>query len=157
MSQSIIGLNQEKSKELAEKLNKLLANFQVYYQNLRGFHWNIKGEHFFELHSKFEELYTDAQQKIDDIAERILTLGHVPQHTFIEYLESASIKVTSNVTDGRDGMDATLDAIRELLYNERDALKIADELEDEGTTALLSELINQQEKTVWMIAAWLNR
>jgi starvation-inducible DNA-binding protein len=77
-----IGLDVEKSKDLADMLNDLLANFSIYYMNVRGFHWNIKGEKFFELHLKFEEIYTDLQEKIDEIAERILTLGQTPMHAY---------------------------------------------------------------------------
>lgn len=73
-----IGLDQQLSEQLAVKLNDLLANYSIFYQNTRGFHWNIKGEKFFELHLKFEELYNDLLLKIDEVAERILTLGHAP-------------------------------------------------------------------------------
>lgn len=69
----VIGLNAEKSARVAEGLNELLANFQMYYQNLRGFHWNVKGNRFFVLHAKFEELYNDAVEKVDELAERVLT------------------------------------------------------------------------------------
>ena len=62
-----IGLDKDKSKELADKLNELLANYSIFYQNTRGFHWNIKGEKFFELHVKFEELYNDLVLKIDEV------------------------------------------------------------------------------------------
>ncbi len=68
-----IGLNKEKSQELADLLNDLLANYSVFYQNTRGYHWNIQGKEFFELHVKFEELYNDLFVKIDEIAERVLT------------------------------------------------------------------------------------
>ena len=79
---NLIGIDKEKAKELVIKLNDLLANYQLFYQNLRGLHWNIKGKEFFELHLKFEELYNDAVIKIDEIAERILTLEGEPLHTF---------------------------------------------------------------------------
>ena len=92
MSKNQIGLNNEQSKQLAKKLNVLLSNYHLFYQNARSFHWNITGEKFFELHVKFEELYTDALLKIDEIAERILTLGHTPTHTFSDYLALSSIK-----------------------------------------------------------------
>ena len=70
-----IGLDQEKAENLAKKLNTLLSNYSIFYQNTRGFHWNIQGDKFFELHLKFEEIYNDLLLKIDEIAERILTLG----------------------------------------------------------------------------------
>jgi starvation-inducible DNA-binding protein len=68
-------LTKPKSKSLADGLNNLLADCMMFYQNTRGLHWNIKGEKFFELHVKFEELYTNLLMKVDEGAERILTLG----------------------------------------------------------------------------------
>ena len=65
-----IGLDIEKSKRLAEKLNELLADYSVFYQNIRGYHWNIKGDKFFELHDKFQELYENLFVKLDEVAER---------------------------------------------------------------------------------------
>ena len=79
MTTNRIGLDSQRSKELANLLGDLLANYSTFYQNVRGYHWNIKGEKFFELHLKFEELYNDLFLKIDEVAERILTLGHAPK------------------------------------------------------------------------------
>ena len=73
---NLIGLDTAKSKVLAEKLNELLADYSIFYQNIRGYHWNIKGDKFFELHDKFQELYENLFVKIDEVAERIRTLGH---------------------------------------------------------------------------------
>ena len=87
MNTMILGLNEKKINELAVDFNELLANFQIYYQNLRGLHWNIKGRSFFELYVKFEELYTDAQEKVDLIAERILTLQGMP-YTLLKITKS---------------------------------------------------------------------
>ena len=84
MQLNSIGLDVTKSKSISKDLNQLLANFQRYYQNLRGIHWNIKGKRFFDLHIKFEELYTDANTKVDEIAERILTLGWVQRKPRID-------------------------------------------------------------------------
>lgn len=75
---NLIGLDSDKAKALAVHLNQLLAHYQVLYMNTRGYHWNVKGQEFFELHLKFEEIYTDLQTKIDELAERILTLGFTP-------------------------------------------------------------------------------
>jgi starvation-inducible DNA-binding protein len=56
MSKNFIGLDTEKTQSLANALNDLLSNYQIFYMNVRGYHWNIKGDNFFELHAKFEEL-----------------------------------------------------------------------------------------------------
>ena len=94
-----IGLDSSKAKVLAKDLNTLLANFQLYYQNLRGIHWNIKGRAFFDLHVKFEELYNDANLKVDEIAERILTLGETPLHTFDDYTNYGKVPVGKNISE----------------------------------------------------------
>jgi len=97
---SPIGLNPEKSAELTHLLNQLLANYSVFYQNTRGYHWHIKGEQFFELHLKFEELYQNLFVKIDEIAERILTLGGLPNTTFPPILKKPILqKATKSVTE----------------------------------------------------------
>ena len=97
---NIIGLKEQDCQEISEKLNILLANYSVFYQNTRGSHWNIKGEQFFTLHPKFEELYNSLVLKIDEIAERILTLGATPAHNYSDYLQVSTIKESKEVSDG---------------------------------------------------------
>jgi starvation-inducible DNA-binding protein len=151
-----IGLDSEKSKQLADKLNILLANFQLFYMNTRGFHWNIAGEKFFELHLKFEELYNDAVIKIDEIAERVLTLGHTPLHSYSSYLKVSSIKEATNISDGKKALKNLLTSFQTLLILEREILELSGKADDEGTNALMSDYIREQEKLVWMFAAYLN-
>lgn len=150
-----IGLDEKLSAQLAGDLNTLLANYQLFYQNARGYHWNIKGDKFFELHVKFEELYTDALLKIDEIAERIRTLGFTPLHTFSDYLAESSIKETKNVSDGTKAIGYILDGFAILLAAERKILDLSDKAGDEGTNSLMSDYIRAQEKLVWMYSAYL--
>ncbi len=152
-----IGLNEEKSKDLVLKLNSLLATFSILYMNVRGFHWNIKGENFFELHEKFEEVYNDLQVKIDEIAERILTLGFTPAHAYSTYNETSSIKEVKDVTNGRECVKNLLDGLKQLIIKEREILDLSGDLDDEGTNALMSDYIREQEKTVWMLTSWLGK
>lgn len=155
MKTNRIGLDAEKARKLSEKMNVLLANFQLFYINTRGFHWNIKGEKFFELHLKFEELYTDSQLKIDEVAERILTLGHTPNHSYTDYLKLSEIKEKRNVADGKEAVKSIVDSFGVLLKIERELLNLSANAEDEGTNALMSDYIRQQEKSVWMYSAYL--
>ncbi|RZL15339.1 MAG: DNA starvation/stationary phase protection protein [Pedobacter sp.] len=150
-----IGLDNNKAVELAEKLNLLLADFQLFYINARGFHWNIKGEKFFELHVKFEEIYTDALIKIDEVAERILTLGHKPLHSFTDYLKISEIKEATNISDGKEAIKVVLAGYDQLLCVERDLLQLSADSGDEGTNALMSDYLREQEKSIWMYRAYL--
>lgn len=155
MKKNSIGLDATQTKQLAEKLNLLLANYQIFYINARGFHWNIAGEKFFELHAKFEELYNDSLVKIDEIAERILTLGYTPLHSFSAYLENSTIKEVTNVSDGKKAIEQVLSGFKKLIEGERELLNLSGEAEDEGTNSLMSDYIRQQEKLVWMYSAYL--
>ena len=152
-----IGINQELSNKLVDKLNILLANYQLFYMNARGFHWNIKGEKFFELHLKFEELYNDALLKVDEIAERILTLDKIPFHAFADYLQASAIKPAKNISDGKKAVKVVVDSLGELLVLEREIFKLAAKAEDEGTNAMMSDYIREQEKLVWMYSAYLEK
>lgn len=152
-----IGLDQEKSKVLAEKLNGLLANYSIFYQNTRGFHWNIKGEKFFELHLKFEELYNDLLLKIDEVAERILTLGYAPEHNYSKYAKVSTIKESEKVSDGLKAVEAILEAFKTVILLQRDLLSLSADANDEGTNALMSDYIRLQEKQVWMYSSFLKK
>ncbi len=151
-----IGLNDQHSKALAQKLNDLLANYQLFYINVRGYHWNIKGEKFFELHVKFEELYNDLVLKIDEIAERIKTLGETPLHSFSDYLSLSSIKETKNISDGKQCVQHIVAGMQQLLTVQREILTLSAEAHDEGTNAMMSDYIRAQEKLVWMYHAYLS-
>ncbi|PID71280.1 MAG: DNA starvation/stationary phase protection protein [Flavobacteriales bacterium] len=155
MEMKTSGPDEKKVSQLAKDLNELLANFQVYYQNLRSVHWNIKGKNFFVLHEKFEELYNDAQEKIDLVAERILTLGETPIHTYSDYLNSARIPVGKNVSKDEHAVKLIAESIKELLEIEREILDKSDRADDEGTNAMMSDFISEQEKTLWMLKSWL--
>ncbi|WP_196893894.1 Dps family protein [Aureivirga marina] len=149
-----IGLDIEQSKQIVIKLNNLLSNFQVYYQNLRGVHWNIKGKEFFVLHPKFEELYTDAQEKVDMIAERILTLSGTPLHTFKDYMENAAVPIGRNVSKDEEAVKLIIASLTEIILIERIILELSDEANDEGTNSMMSDFISEQEKTIWMLKSW---
>lgn len=155
MKYNSLGLPVKESEELVIELNGLLSNFQMYYQNLRGLHWNIRGKRFFDLHLKFEELYNDSQIKIDLIAERVLTLGGTPLHTFSDYIEHNKLQIGKNISNDVEAIQLILESLSILLQIERVILNKAAEINDEGTNSMMSDFIAEQEKTNWMLKAWM--
>ena len=152
-----IGLQKDKAKVLAGKLNELLADYSIFYQNTRGFHWNIKGDKFFELHVKFEELYDDLMIKIDEVAERILTLGYTPDHNYSRYSQLSTIKESGKVSDGDEAVEQVLSAFKTVIGKQREILALSGEANDEGTNALMSDYIRAQEKEVWMYSSFMKK
>lgn len=152
----VIGLDESKAAKLGDKLNELLANYQIFYMNVRGFHWNIKGENFFELHAKFEETYDDLLMKIDEIAERILTLGQRPMHAYSTYIKASDIEEVKDIHEGRACVGNILDSYQTIIRLQRTIQELANDASDEGTSALMSDYIREQEKTAWMLTSYLD-
>lgn len=157
MKYNSLGLDVQKTEAMVHQLNTLLANFQTYYQNLRGIHWNIRGKRFFDLHVKFEELYTDANLKVDMIAERVLTLGGTPLLSFNDYITKTTVPVGKNVSNDEASVQLVVDSLSELLKIERNILEMSGDANDEGTNSMMSDFISEQEKTIWMMKAWLDQ
>lgn len=153
---NLVGIERKNAENLVIELNNLLADYELFYQNLRGLHWNIKGREFFELHSKYEELYRDAFVKIDEIAERILTLEGVPIHTFYDYLNATGIEEAKNISNGTRGAEIVVKNFTSLIKKEREILSLAVDAGDEGTVNLLSDYISEAERSLWMFNAYLN-
>ncbi len=156
MSQvTAIGLDSNESAQITESLNRLLSCYQIQYMNARGFHWNIRGRDFFELHLKFEEIYNQLLLKVDEIAERILTLGGEPLHAFSDYIELSQINEAKNISDGESAVGKLLEGYTTLLKMQRNILADAADAADEGTASLMSDYIKEQEKLVWMLRAYI--
>lgn len=151
-----IGLEHKKSEKLAAMLNELLGDYQILYMNARGYHWNIKGKQFFELHAKFEEIYTALQDQIDEIAERILTLGFTPAHSYTQYL-SSPVQEHRNVTSGEECIEGLLQGFKLIIQRQREIMEYASGADDEGSASLMSDYIRDQEKLVWMLRAYLGK
>jgi len=149
-----LNMNDEKLVPVVVELNTLLANYHVYYQKLRSFHWNILGKNFFDLHNKFEELYNNARIKIDEIAERILTLKYHPISKMSDYLEISTIKESSPLLTDTEMVTALIEDHKILLSQMKVVIDIANNAEDEGTIDLLGAYVRELEKSSWMLNAW---
>ena len=150
-----IGLEKTDASEIIEKLNNLLSSYHMYYINVRGYHWNVKGEHFFTLHPKFEELYTVLQIQIDEIAERILTLGGTPLHAYSDFAQHTSISEDKNVKDGTACVNAVVTGLQVLIEEQRAVSTLAVENDDQGSADLVDAYVQEQEKLVWMYNSFL--
>ncbi|MFL1732080.1 Dps family protein [Moraxella oculi] len=150
-----IGLTKTELASVITALNTLLSGYHLFYLNVRGYHWNVKGEHFFTLHPKFEELYTKLQLQIDEIAERILTLGGTPLHAYSDFIKHSGITEDKDVFDGRACVQGTIKGLQTLIKEQRQVALVAEEACDQGTADILAGYVQDQEKEVWMYNAFL--
>ena len=152
-----LNLDNKNVENVVVALQNLLADFQVYYTNLRGFHWEIKGRGFFVLHEKFESMYDDAAAKVDEIAERILTLGGTPENKYSGYLKVARIPEVSGVSSSKEAVDNVLNTYKHFIAEERKLIELAEEANDVVTADMLTGYLKEQEKMVWMLVAFSTR
>ena len=121
-----LNLDKEKTQSTVNELNILLADYHLYYQKLRNFHWNIVGKNFFDLHEKFEVMYDDAKMKVDEIAERILTLRYQPVSNYSDYLKHSNLKESESKLSDTEMIDILLDDHGKIIKQMRKTVNVAD-------------------------------
>lgn len=151
---SYLNMKDEELLTVVVELNILLADYHIYYQKLRSNHWNVIGKNFFDLHEKFEDLYNDARLKIDEIAERILTLRYHPMSKIEDYLKTSSINEDKAIKTDQDMVEETLNDHKLLLEQMTKVINKANKVSDEGTIDLIGAYIRELEKSSWMLNAW---
>ncbi|EMR12263.1 DNA-binding stress protein [Methylophaga lonarensis MPL] len=153
MSKIDIGIKEKDRKAIAEELKRLLADSYTLYLQTHNFHWNVTGPQFRDLHLMFEEHYTELAVAVDDIAERIRTLGVAAPGTYKMFAQLSSIKEVEGVPSAKE-MVQILNHGHELVVKTcREALKVAQEGDDESSVALISDRMRIHEKTAWMLRA----
>lgn len=150
-----IGINSEQRQEIAGALKCLLADSYTLYLQTHNFHWNVTGIHFRELHLMFEEQYTELAPAIDEIAERIRSLGEVAPGSYKAFSSLSSITEIEDVPNADEMVKALTLGHEQLVKTCRIALKLAQKGDDESSASLISDRMREHEKTAWMLRSML--
>ncbi|MBD3634750.1 MAG: DNA starvation/stationary phase protection protein [Methylophaga sp.] len=153
MSTIDIGINKQDRQDIADGLKRLLADSYTLYLQTHNFHWNVTGPQFRELHLMFEEHYTELAQAVDDIAERIRTLGIAAPGTYKSFAELSSIDEVEGVPGAADMVVTLTHGHEQVVKTCREVLKKAQDADDESTAALVGDRMRVHEKTAWMLRA----
>ncbi len=140
---------------LEQVMNQQIANWNVLYTKLHRFHWYVKGPHFFTLHAKFEELYEEAAGTIDELAERLLIAGGKPISTLKEYIQYASIVETSENLTAEEMVQNVVCDFSQLISELIEGKIAAEQVNDEVTSDIFTELIEKLSKHNWMLTSFL--
>lgn len=151
-----IGLKEKDMENVAEFLNKLLADHTVLYTKVRHAHWNVEGSDFHAQHVFFETLYGQLAANIDDIAERVRSLGHYAVGSLAKYLELTHLaEIQYEGTDSLGLIEELTSDFESVVMILRQGIKLAESAEDTGTEDFLTGLMEQHEKTAWMLRSHL--
>lgn len=143
------------NEKVITTLKQALADSYALYLKTQNYHWNVTGHNFHSLHNMFEGQYLDLAEAIDEIAERIRTLGDKCPGSFAEFDNSTNI-ITGNENAGADDMVADLAADNNYIAVEfKKFMLIAQEQHDEATADLFIKRIEVHEKNAWMLTSSL--
>ena len=152
-----LGLKDSSRKAVAGLLATVLADEYVLYTKTRNFHWNVTGGRFHDLHKFLESQYDEIDDAIDEVAERIRTLGEMSPGSLAEFLAAARLKEAAGKAIPADEMLGALLADHEALAKSlrKDIDRCGDEFKDAGTQDFLTGLLQQHEKQAWMLRSFL--
>lgn len=153
MSNIDIGISQKDRENVANNLKKLLADSYTLYLQTHNFHWNVTGPMFPQLHAMFEVQYTELAIAVDDVAERIRSLGIAAPGTYKAFAELSSIKEVDGVPDAAEMISLLTLGHEQVVRTCRVALTQAQSADDESSASLISDRMRIHEKTAWMLRA----
>jgi starvation-inducible DNA-binding protein len=148
--------------EVQQLLNALLADEFVLYVRTLNYHWNVRGMQFHSLHAFFEKLYQQGAQTIDDIAEKVRSLGGYAMATLQEFLSTSRVKEQPSgggePPDPRMMISNLVSDHETVIRQIRDAFRtVQEKFDDPSTENFLADLMEQHEKTMWMLNVHLDR
>ncbi len=153
-----IGITQKNTNKVAECLNQLLADEHVLYIKTRNAHWNVEGPDFLSMHEFFEELYKGIEKVIDDMAERIRTIGHYAEGSLEDFLKLTHLTEKKRAGNkSKDFIALLLEDHNSIIIKMRENIdKISDEWNDEGTADFITGVMKTHEKWAWLLRAHLS-
>ena len=140
---------------VVEEMKKLLAESYTLYLKTHNYHWNVTGPMFHSLHLQFEAQYTELAVAVDDIAERIRTLGHKAPGSYAEFAKLSSVKDASGDPDAMTMLKTLAEDNATVARRAHAVARAAAEVDDEGTVSLAGARIEIHEKNAWMLSAHL--
>jgi starvation-inducible DNA-binding protein len=144
------------STAVTAALSHLLADSYTLYLKTQNYHWNVTGPQFASLHALFQTQYEDLIAANDEIAERIRALGEKAPGSFSAFAKLAKIKEETGSPAWKD-MVKNLSADQDrIVHTAQEAMKLAEDVEDQPTVDLLTTRIAQHQKNKWMLDAHLD-
>jgi starvation-inducible DNA-binding protein len=150
-----IGIAERDRERLARELSRLLADSYSLYLKTHNFHWNVKGPLFQTLHLMFEEHYTELATAVDEIAERIRSLGHPAPGSYGAFARLTSIPDTDGVPSATQMIRLAVEGHETVVRTARDVVAVAEEVNDQATADLATQRLQIHEKTAWMLRSLL--
>ncbi len=150
-----IGISDSDREAIAQGLSHLLADSYMLYLKSQNYHWNVTGMHFHSLHEMFEEHYTELAEAVDEIAERIRTIGHYAPGTFKQFAELSNVNEDTSIPSAEDMIKNLVEAHEKTIQTARKLIPVCDSADDEATLDLATQRLQVHSKAAWMLRSHL--
>ena len=152
-----IGIAEADRKQIVSGLERMMADsFMVYLKTLY-FHWNVTGPMFQPLHGVFETQYQELALAVDELAERIRSLGYPAPGTFQQFNHLTSITEEAKVPDSDTMLQLLVEGHESVIRVGREVAKVAEHASDISTLDLVTKQVEAHEKTAWMLRSFLTQ
>jgi len=152
-----LGIGKKALHEVCEKMNEFLADSYALYLKTQNFHWNVTGPEFFSLHLLFEKHYEDLADAVDEVAERIRSLGGVAEASFSIFHKRTSIPEPKKRVSAKQMIRELVEGHETISRKCRPWIPLFQELKDEASADLLIKRLGIHEKAAWMLRAHLEK
>lgn len=152
-----LGFEHLETVEIVNKLNVLLANYQVFFHKMQNFHWNVVGSDFYDIHEVTQELYEKGLENIDAIAERIRIFGKTPTYKISDYLVESEISESTHNMSAEYMVNETVKDLSTLASFALETTQTANQNGDVGTVHMMNKLIMEFETIHWQLTSWNNK
>lgn len=151
-----IGLTEKNSQAIAQKLNTILADEFLLSLKTRNYHWNVEGSNFMEMHKFYEGLYDELDAIVDEVAERVRTLGHYSEGRMVDFLKLTNLEEEAYSNDQNTQLKSLLNDHETMVRQLRkDIDMMQDKYKDAGNADFLTGLMEKHEKWAWFIRSYL--
>ena len=150
--------NKETLPETKAILNQVVADLYVAHIALHQVHWYMRGRGFLVWHPKMDEYMDALDGQLDEISERLITLGGSPFSTLTEFLQNSEIEEEAGeYRNVEESLERVLVIYRYLSELFQKGLDITDEEGDDVTNGIFADAKTETDKTIWMLAAELGQ
>ena len=151
-----IGLTEKNSQAIAEKLNMILADEFLLSLKTRNYHWNVEGSNFMEMHKFYEGLYDELDEIVDEVAERVRSLGHYSEGRMVDFLKLTHLQEEAYSNKQNVQLKSLLNDHETMVRQLRKDIDLMqDKYKDAGNADFLTGLMEKHEKWAWFIRSYL--
>jgi starvation-inducible DNA-binding protein len=153
-----IGITDANRLAVATELSKILADETVLYIKTKNAHWNVEGADFYDKHKFFETQFGQLDELIDNVAERIRSIGHFAPATLTAYLTLTHLtEQTSQLNNSQGFIKELLQDHNSIIIILREHIKsFTNDFHDLGTSDFVTSLMETHEKMAWFLRSHLN-